>query len=362
MKEKVIIENDFGEKVDAMAPVIVSASRSTDIPAYFGQWFINRFDKGHIVWFNPFNQKPSYVSFQNTRAIVFWTKNPKPFMKYIPLLNQKGVNFYFQYTLNDYDAEAFEPKVPLLSSRVETFKTLSSLIGKERVIWRFDPIVLTKDITPREILLRIWRIGNLIKGYTDKLVFSFIDISAYRKVQNNLVKECPTIFSKDNVLGCEPTKDQIQEICEGLVKIRDRWAQDGWKIELATCCEDVDLTKYGIKHNKCIDDELMKKTFAEDKALISFLSTGKLPSAQVETLDLFSSLETEEKPIKIINLKDKGQREICGCVVSKDIGMYNTCGHGCVYCYANQSRSVVKKNLQLHNPSGESLIPKVKVG
>lgn len=357
MKEKVIIENDFGDKVEAIAPVVISASRSTDIPAYFGRWFMNRFEKGYIVWFNPFNQKPSYVSFQNTHVIVFWTKNPQPFMKYIPLLKKKGVNFYFQYTLNDYDAEKFEPKVPAFSSRVETFKALSSLIGKERVIWRFDPIVLTKDITPREILLRIWRIGNLIKGYTDKLVFSFIDIGAYRKVQNNLVKECPAIFTKDNVLGCEPTKDQIREICEGLVKIQQRWSQEGWNIELATCCEEVDLSMYGIKHNKCIDDELMKKVFAEDQVLMTFLSTGKLPNNQTETLDLFTSLEPKEKPIKLINLKDKGQRESCGCIVSKDVGMYNTCGHGCVYCYANQSRSVVKKNLQLHNPNSESLIP-----
>lgn len=351
MMNKILIKNDAGEMVQAMAPVIVSASRSTDIPSYYGKWFINRLNRGHILWINPFNQKPSYVSFKDTKVIVFWTKNPAPFLKYLPELDKKGLHYYFQYTLNDYDIEQFEPKIPLLARRIETFKELSSRIGSHRVIWRFDPIVLTPTITPRDILMRIWRIGNQIKGYTNKLVFSFVDVGAYRKVQNNLLRECSAHFTKENLHQTEATPEQIREICEGLVKIRDRWASEGWDISLATCCETVDLEAYGIEHNRCIDDRLMASAFAADSDLLHFLKTGELPSSD----NLFKVFSTDEKLIPIVNLKDKGQRKSCGCIVSKDIGMYNTCGNSCVYCYANSSRDLVRKNMKLHSPDGESL-------
>ena len=94
-----------GDSVDAMAPVIVSASRSTDIPAFYSKWFFERLKKGYCVWFNPFNQKPSYVSFKNCRVIVFWTKNPKPILPYLHELDERGIHYYFQVTLNDYVKE-----------------------------------------------------------------------------------------------------------------------------------------------------------------------------------------------------------------------------------------------------------------
>ncbi len=237
-----------------------------------------------------------------------------------------------------------------LDERIGTFKELSDLIGKEKVIWRFDPIILTDEITPRVLLTRIWHIGNALKGYTNKLVFSFVDVKAYRKVQNNLVKETES-FTKENLEIAEPTKDQITEIVEGLVKIREAWRKNGWDISMATCAEEVDLEKYGIEHNRCIDGELMKYIFSQDKDLVYYLNYGKLPEKT-----LFG--EESSVPLKQVNLKDKGQRKICGCMVSKDIGMYNTCSHNCVYCYANTSRKVVQANQNLHNDESESLIPR----
>ena len=109
----------------------------------------------------------------------------------MPELDKRGIQYYFQVTLNDYEREGFEPNVPSLTHRIEVFKRLSDKIGKEKVIWRFDPLVLTELLTPRQLLTKIYHIGNELKGYTDKLVFSFIDVKAYRKVQNNLVKETP---------------------------------------------------------------------------------------------------------------------------------------------------------------------------
>lgn len=348
MQPKSIITLKDGQKVEASAPVIISASRSTDIPAFYAKWFINRIKAGYCVWYNPFNQKPMYVSFENTKVVVFWTKNPEPMIEFLPELDKRGIHYYFQVTLNDYEKEGFEPNVPSLQKRIDTFKRLSQLVGKEKVIWRFDPLVLSDNLSPRQLLTKIYHIGNAIKGYTDKLVFSFVDVKAYRKVQNNLVKETP-FFTKDNVEMAEPQGDKRQELVDGLVKLREHWTAEGWNLQLATCAEDLDLEHYGIEHNKCIDGELMERIFSDDKELAYYLKTGKLPER-----DLFGILP--EIPLKTKNLKDKGQRKICGCMESKDIGMYNTCRHFCVYCYANTSKELVLKNKSKHSDESESII------
>ena len=198
------------------------------------------------------------------------------------------------------------------------------------------------------LLSRIWKIGNRLKGYTDKLVFSFVDVKAYRKVQNNLVKET-NCFTKEDVETAEMNAMQRQEVVEGLVKLREVWASEGWHVTLATCAEDIDLAVYGIEHNRCIDGELMERVFGDDYELVYYLRTGKFPEP-----DLFGLLPAI--PDKQKNLKDKGQRKICGCMVSKDIGMYNTCRHFCIYCYANTNRECVKRNMARYSDDSESLI------
>lgn len=351
MEEKITIIRDNGEQVQATAPVIISASRSTDIPAFYAKWFINRLKAGYCVWYNPFNQQPCYVSFAKTKVVVFWTKNPEPMIPYLHELDERGIHYYFQVTLNDYEEEGFEPGVGNLQHRIEVFKQLSDKIGKEKVIWRFDPLIITKDLTPRKLLTKIYHIGNQLKGYTDKLVFSFIDVSAYRKVQSNLVKET-NYFTKANVESAEPIESQIDEIVDGLSKLRDYWAKEGWNLTLATCGEKVDLQKYGVEHNRCIDGELMKQIFKEDKELVYYLCTGKLPEKT-----LFGDVpEIPLNPKNAAQMKDKGQRLVCGCMISKDIGMYNTCRHLCVYCYANTSKVLVMKNKQKHSDDSESII------
>lgn len=348
MSDKIIIKNDYGNDVEATAPVIISASRSTDIPAFYAKWFFNRLAKGYCVWYNPFNQQPMYISFKRCRAIVFWTKNPEPILPYLSELDKLGIHYYFQVTLNDYVKEGFEPNVPSVGLRIETFKKLSAMIGKERIIWRFDPLIVTNDITPRDLLGRIWHIGNQLKDYTEKLVFSFVDVKAYRKVQNNLVKET-NCFTKENVESAEMSAAQRKEIVEGLVKLREKWQSDGWKLTLATCGEDLDLDFYGIEHNRCIDGELMKRIFADDDEFVYYLHTLKWPER-----DMFGMLPAI--PVKQKKVKDAGQRKVCGCMVSKDIGMYNTCRHFCVYCYANTSKECVMNNAKRHSDDSESLI------
>jgi hypothetical protein len=351
MTDKIKITLESGERVEAQAPIIVSASRSTDIPAFYAKWFINRLRAGYCVWYNPFSRQKMYISFANCKAVVFWTKNPKPLIPYLKELDERGIHYYFQYTMNDYGKENFEPNVPPIEKRIETFKELSQQIGKERVIWRFDPLVVTPQLSPRELLTRIWHIGNQIKGCTDKLVFSFIDVNGYRKVQSNLVKETNS-FTEESIENSEFTQEQMNEIADGLAKCRDAWAKDDRQISLGTCGEKIDLDKYGIEHNRCIDGELMKRIFANDSNLVHYLNYGKMPEKEKSLFDA----ETKLKLLSPEKIKDKGQRKLCGCMISKDIGMYNTCSHFCVYCYANTSKEIVRKNQAKHNDNSESII------
>ena len=277
MTDKIRILTDNGKQVEASAPIIISASRSTDIPAFYAKWFFNRLAKGYCVWYNPFNQQPIYISFKNCRVIVFWTKNPKPILPYLHILDEMGIHYYFQVTLNDYVNEGFEPNIASVDERVDTFKQLSQKIGKERIIWRFDPLIITPTIGPRELLKRIWNVGNKLKGFTDKLVFSFIDVKAYRKVQNNLVKET-IFFTKGNVENAEANYAQRIDILKGLQKIQEAWKELGWNVTMATCAEDIDIESYGIEHNRCIDRELMKRIFSEDEELFYYLYTLKWPN------------------------------------------------------------------------------------
>lgn len=337
---KVEINTECGETVLAQTPIIISASRSTDIPTFYGDWFVDRWKASYLKWINPFNRVPLYVSFKNTRVVVFWTKNPKPFFKHLDFLDNNIPNYYFQYTLNDYDKEGFEGKVPRLEKRIEIFKELSTKIGKDRVIWRFDPLFLTTELTVVDLLLRLENIGNQLYKYTSKLVFSFADISIYNKVANNLKKE--------NIDYIEFSSETMIQFAEGIQKLNKKW-----NLEIATCAEKFDLKNYGISHNKCIDDDLMIKLFSHDKKLMEFLGVEYVEPS------LFDSCKVE----KVKKLKDKGQREACGCIMSKDIGEYNTCPHECVYCYANTSKELALKNYKNHtsNPKTETIVSTVNL-
>ena len=260
--------------VTTSAPVILSVSRSTDIPAFYAEWFVNRLREGYAVWYNPFNQKLMRVSFERVKVIVFWTKNPAPLIPYLSELDRRGVHYYFQFTLNDYEWEGFESRVPPLDQRIDTFRQLSDLLGKERIIWRFDPLLLAPGLSPRQLLARIWRLGNRLQGSTDKLVFSFVDVLAYRKVQQNLLRETDGLFTKDTLPLAEPSAAQRQELVEGLVKLRMAWSAEGWPLSLATCAEQADLEQYGIAHNRCIDGDLIARLWPDDRPLLYYLRTG----------------------------------------------------------------------------------------
>lgn len=357
--DKILITLDSGQAAPASAPVIVSASRSTDIPAFYSDWFFERLRRGYSVWTNPFNGVPSYISYNNTRFIVFWSKNPKPLLAHLDYLDERKIGCYIQFTLNDYEKEGLEKGVPPLNERIETFKRLVEKLGVGRVIWRFDPMILTDTIDIDNLLDKIRYIGDQLKGFTERLVFSYADIASYRKVKANL--------EKNHINYREWDESLMDEFAARLANMnRNR----GWNYALATCGEKIDIKQYGISHNRCVDDELMIRFGYNDKALMDFLNVEikrKSPTPQ----SLFEEFEQPNDlpegaisinestfAVKKKNNKDKGQRLYCGCTISKDIGQYNTCPHLCEYCYANTSKDAAVANWKKHkqNPFGEKII------
>lgn len=329
---KVTIQTSDGVR-EAIAPQVISASRSTDIPTFYSDWFMRRLEVGYVRWINPFNRKCQYVSFEKTRAIVFWSKNPKPMLKYLDNLQKRNLAFYFQYTINDYEKEGLEPNVPPLEDRIETFVKLSQRLGKERVIWRFDPLVLAENIRVEDLLKKIESIGNELHSYTEKLVFSFADIDRYLKVKRNLLKAGGSYK--------EFTLDAMKDVAVGLRELMTRWG-----IEISTCGEKVDLSKYGIGYNKCVDADLLMRISKNDPKLLKFFGYE-----DISQQTLFDFKEKRKKTIK-----DRGQRLECGCVFSKDIGQYNTCEHLCIYCYANTSAKVVLRNTENLNLENDAIL------
>lgn len=330
------IINDRGEAVTAVCPVILSVSRSTDIPAFYADWFFDRLRKGYAAWWNPFSGKKSYISFHEVRLVVFWSKNPAPLLPYLHELDERGIGYYFQYTLNDYEQEGLEPNVPALDGRLDTFRRLSERVGMEKMLWRFDPLILTDRIGVADLLQKAGKIGDALLGYTQKLVFSFADIGIYRSVKGNL--------GKAGVAYREFSQADMLVWADGISRLNRKWGY-----ELATCAEKIGLSDFGIVHNKCIDDNLIARLFPSDRKLMEYIG------AEVQPAGLFGEeLSPATRPHA---LRDTGQRALCECIPAKSLGEYNTCPHLCVYCYANARPAQVASRYRtyLADPGNELL-------
>lgn len=348
---KEILPRENGEKVPMQTPLIISASRSTDIPAFYSDWFFHRLNVGYSAWTNPFNGVRSYVSYKNTRFIVFWSKNPYPLLPYLDYLKEHNIGCYIQFSLNDYEKEGLERGVPTLKERIKTFRTLVKKLGVGSVVWRFDPLILTDKISFDDLLQKIQNIGNQLQGYTEKLVFSFVDITSYKKVKRNL--------EENNVHYHEWTEYQMNEFAQRLSEMNRKL---GWNFQLATCGEKIDLKKYGILHNRCIDGDLITRLAWQDKRLMDYM---KVKIENVPAPSLFGDTELPEGAILLpknhyfisSHKKDSGQRPFCECMASKDIGEYNTCPHLCEYCYANTTKQKAINNYTHHknNPFSETI-------
>lgn len=289
--------------------MILSASRRTDIPNYYSDWFLNRIKEKYVYVRNPMNPHQVSridISPEVVDCIVFWTKNPKPMMERLDEL--KEYKYYFQFTLTGYGTD-IECNVPHKKEVViPIFQELSKKIGKERVIWRYDPIMFTEKYTSEYHLKAFEQIASALNGYTEKCVISFVD--TYEKNKKNMAE-----------LGIKQLeKNQLFDFAKQLSRIASNN-----NMEIGSCAEILNLEQCGIKHNSCIDKKLIESIIG----------------------------------CKINASKDKNQRKECGCIESIEIGTYNTCKNGCKYCYANYSQESVKRSCDKYDVMSPILCGKI---
>lgn len=286
--------------------MIISASRRTDIPAFFGDWFMRRIQDGVVYVKNPMNPRQVakiYLAPDDVDCIVFWTKNPKPFMDHLKTLDDRGYSYYFQFSLTPYD-KTLEPGLPAKETLLDTFRELSSMTGKERVVWRYDPVIFGEGMGRDYHEQLFGEFARALAGFTDTCVISFVDI--YASVKERMADLGLTSPDEDDM---RLLSKSFNSICRSA------------GIRLQTCCERIDLAAEGIPHGRCVDNELIHSI------------TGK----------------------NIAYGKDGAQRQFCGCVKSTDIGAYNTCRHGCVYCYASPRSAAVRSNALAYSPDSPIL-------
>lgn len=291
--------------------MIISASRRTDIPAFYAEWFANRLKAGSVEVRNPFNPhqvRRVSLARADVDAIVFWTRNPANLLPYLPLLDAQGHAYYFQVTITGYP-RALERSVPGMPAAVDAFCALSDRIGPERVVWRYDPILLSNLTDAAEHKRLFDTIATRLRGRTRRVVISFADF--YRKTARNL-RAVEGLEWHD--IAASP--DAMADLAAHMAAVA---AENG--LEIQTCAEAHDLSRFGITHGKCIDDGLLRSVFG----------------------------------INVNTRKDKGQRAECGCVQSVDIGAYNTCLHGCAYCYATYNGELAARNRAGHDPMSPCL-------
>lgn len=281
--------------------VILSVSRRTDIPAYYSAWFLNRLGAGFALVPNPHNPlRLSRVALspESVDCIVFWSKNPGPMADSLPRVEEMGYPFYFQFTLTPYGPQV-EPGLPPKEELVRIFRTLSRMVGPKRVVWRYDPVIVDDRYSTVWHLAQFQALCGALEGSAERCIFSFVD--PYRHTGN-------------------PCRQMTQEEClavtEGFGRIA---AEHGFS--LFTCAEPLDLSGYGVGHAACIDPELVEQVIG--------------------------------CPIR--TAKDLGQRPACGCCESVDIGVYNTCPGGCVYCYATTGRAVALRCAAEHDSAAPML-------
>lgn len=264
--------------------MILSASRRTDLPAFYSGWFLRRLREGFALVRNPRNRSQvSRVALtpETVDCIVFWTKDPAPILNRLEEIHEMGYEFYFQFTLNPY-GRSIERYLPDREARVRTLLRLSRRIGRERVVWRYDPVILNDALTPEWHFRQFRELCGSIGDAASECVFSFAD--CYAKA----ARRAPGLMRPIS-------DDEMKNVAEGFSEIAGRFG-----LPLKTCAEKIDLSRCGIEHGHCIDRRRIERL------------TGRTIRAP----------------------QDRGQRPGCGCAESVEIGAYNTCRHGCLYCYA----------------------------
>lgn len=287
--------------------MIISASGRTDIPALYSEWFMNRIRAGYCVVPDPFdNDRFTYVPLnpEAVEVIVFWTRYPLPLMPHLKELTERGYNYYFHYTAM-HNPNTMDPTSPSLDTSVKVFRDLAENIGQEKIFWRYDPILFS-TVTPVEFHHKTYRsISTALSGYTMRSIISIVDL-----YDTNILE-----LKKHEIDVIDCDQRLFDNLMYDLVCIAEK---NG--MEITSCAEE--LSRYGIQPGKCIDDSYIEKTFG----------------------------------IKVTGKKDPFQRKACGCIASRDIGMYNSCVFGCRYCYATTDHELARMNHRYHDSNSPSLV------
>lgn len=287
--------------------MIISASRRTDIPAFYSDWFLQRLREGTVLVPNP--RRPGHYSRVELNpsvvdCIVFWTKNPAPMVSRLDEIENMGYPFYFQFTLTPYDRR-IERGLPSKNVLLETFRELSGKLGPYRVVWRYDPVILGTGINIGYHLDQFANMAAALEGFTFRCIFSFLDL--YPKVRKPL----------SGIMSKETDEADMCRIAEGFAKIANCHA-----MRLFTCSEPLDLSPFGVTHAACVDQHMVEEIIG----------------CQIQAI------------------KDTNQRPACRCIQSIDIGTYDCCPHGCIYCYAASKPDSILKNTGFHDPQAPVLI------
>ena len=289
--------------------MILSVSRRTDIPCYYSSWFLNRLKAGYADYRNPVNHRQLYrvpLTPDIVDCIVFWTKDPAPMLEILPFLDSVGYRYYFQFTVTPYGHE-IERNLRDKNAIINTFKALSKQIGAQRVLWRYDPVLIHENFTVNDHKKAFLQLCEHLCGYTRRVTVSFVDL--YPKLKSPLV---PAL-----------NPEQMAELAEFI-----GYCAKDHDLKAYACCEEGDFSRFGIAPASCIDSRLIEE---------------------------ICGVSMDLKP-------DYNQRKGCGCCESVDIGAYNTCKNGCAYCYANYSASLVNKNFAAHDLESSLLTGRLEYG
>lgn len=287
--------------------MIINTGARTDIPAFFSDWFLNRINEGFVCVRNPYyhEQITRYSLFPDVvDCLLFCTKNPRPLL---PRLNElDAFKSYWFMTITAYGRD-IEPHVPLIDEAINDFQVLSRKFGAARLCWRYDPIFIHGDYDFKRHLEVFSKIASALSGYTDSCVISFINL--YEKTKRN--------FPGIRAVTPEEKKLFAQQLSQ-IARQND--------IVLKTCAEAMDLSSFGVNTTGCLAKPVIEKAIGYG----------------------------------LKNTSEKANRTTCGCYPSRDIGAYNTCLHGCRYCYANDDQRIVKENWERHDPLSPLLIGHIR--
>lgn len=290
--------------------MIISASYKTDIPAFYSEWFQRRLTAGYCKMVNPYNLRQTYkvsLEMQDVDGFVFWTKNLGPFTGVLDEVYRQGYPFIVQYTINGYPRD-LENRVVDPERSVEIFRTASKKYGLDTCVWRYDTIIFTSKTDADFHRQNFARLASKLHGHTHEVVVSFVQL--YKKTRENMNRA-----GRDHGFDWfDPPAETKRELLSDLYEIAR-----GYDLALSICTQP-DLVVPGVKEARCIDAEQLMKVAG--------------------------------RPFRA---EKKGMRPNCGCYTSRDIGEYDTCPHGCIYCYAVRNRETAARRYRRHDPLGEFL-------